>query len=299
VPQAGAAETSPARRQAAAARRHRAGRRRHALRAVAAACPLTPPLVPRQVVAVTPDVSAIEAMALMNEKHISAVAVVDSVGKIIGGAGGGVRGLGRRRAFGQAGVMAHTQRAAPCSSRCGTSTFQPPHPTPQPPQATSLSARCAPSWRSTLARSRCRWGSSWRWSTAQSLWATAASRWAVRGAVRGAGARALKPRGALVTRGGFVAPSLPPGPRARPRRPAAPTQPRPSRPRAAAPPSPPKQDDGVKSTPGHRFVTDRIARARPRTPGEEVGQSLVLVGPNATFADVVERIVAHRIHRWV
>ena len=32
----------------------------------------------------TPDVSAIEAMALMNEQHISAVAVVDSVGKIIG-----------------------------------------------------------------------------------------------------------------------------------------------------------------------------------------------------------------------
>ena len=37
-----------------------------------------------KVVAVTPDVSAIEAMALMNEQHISAVAVVDSVGKIIG-----------------------------------------------------------------------------------------------------------------------------------------------------------------------------------------------------------------------
>ena len=43
----------------------------------------TPP--PCQVVAVTPDVSAIEAMALMNDSHISAVAVVDSVGKIIGG----------------------------------------------------------------------------------------------------------------------------------------------------------------------------------------------------------------------
>lgn len=36
-------------------------------------------------VAVTPDVSAIEAMSLMNDSHISAVAVVDSVGKIIGG----------------------------------------------------------------------------------------------------------------------------------------------------------------------------------------------------------------------
>jgi hypothetical protein len=42
------------------------------------------PKTSRQVVAVTPDVSAIEAMALMHERHISAVAVVDSVGKIIG-----------------------------------------------------------------------------------------------------------------------------------------------------------------------------------------------------------------------
>jgi CBS domain-containing protein len=47
--------------------------------------PPAAPNLPPQVIAVTPDVSAIEAMALMNEKHISAVAVVDSVGKIIGG----------------------------------------------------------------------------------------------------------------------------------------------------------------------------------------------------------------------
>jgi hypothetical protein len=31
-----------------------------------------------------------------------------------------------------------------------------------------------------------------------------------------------------------------------------------------------------------RFITDRVARARPRTPGEEVGQSLVLLGPNVS-----------------
>ncbi len=37
-----------------------------------------------QVVSVTPDMSAIEAMGLMNEKQISAVAVVDGAGKIIG-----------------------------------------------------------------------------------------------------------------------------------------------------------------------------------------------------------------------
>lgn len=35
-------------------------------------------------VSIEPDVSAIEAMLLMNEKQISAVAVVDGVGKIIG-----------------------------------------------------------------------------------------------------------------------------------------------------------------------------------------------------------------------
>ncbi|GBF97643.1 hypothetical protein Rsub_10519 [Raphidocelis subcapitata] len=56
-------------------------------------------------------------------------------------------------------------------------------------------------------------------------------------------------------------------------------------------------DDGVKSTPGHKFVTDRVARTRPRTPGEEVGQTLVLVKPSTSFAEVVEKIVTHRIHR--
>ena len=39
---------------------------------------------PKAVVSVTPDVSAIEAMALMDARHISAVAVVDGAGKIIG-----------------------------------------------------------------------------------------------------------------------------------------------------------------------------------------------------------------------
>jgi hypothetical protein len=62
-------------------------------------------------------------------------------------------------------------------------------------------------------------------------------------------------------------------------------------------PPTPKQDDGVKSTTGHKFVTDRVARTRPRTPGEEVGQTLVLVGPSTPFVDVVDKIVQHRIHR--
>jgi CBS-domain-containing membrane protein len=38
----------------------------------------------RPVVTLGPDVSAIEAMLLMNERQISALAVVDGVGKIIG-----------------------------------------------------------------------------------------------------------------------------------------------------------------------------------------------------------------------
>lgn len=38
----------------------------------------------RRQVSIGPDVSAIEAMVLMNEQQISAVAVVDGVGKIIG-----------------------------------------------------------------------------------------------------------------------------------------------------------------------------------------------------------------------
>jgi CBS domain-containing protein len=44
-------------------------------------------------------------------------------------------------------------------------------------------------------------------------------------------------------------------------------------------------------------VTDRVARTRPRTPGEEVGQTLVVAPPAATFLQVLELIVCHRVHR--
>ena len=40
--------------------------------------------VGKQVVSVSPETSAIEAMVLMNKQQISALAVVDGVGKIIG-----------------------------------------------------------------------------------------------------------------------------------------------------------------------------------------------------------------------
>ncbi|GBF94964.1 hypothetical protein Rsub_07465 [Raphidocelis subcapitata] len=136
---------------------------------------------PKQVVAVTPDVSAIEAMALMNDSHISAVAVVDSVGKIIGN-------------------FSVSEMRTIMAEHFGALAL---------PVGEFL---------------------------------------ALEHGTEFVGYRRIT-------------------------------------------------DDGVRSTPGHRFVTDRVARTRPRTPGEEVGQSLVLVGPNATFADVVERIVSHRIHR--
>eukprot|EP00878_Enallax_costatus_P010411 GHUV01010866.1.p1 GENE.GHUV01010866.1~~GHUV01010866.1.p1 ORF type:complete len:449 (+),score=124.72 GHUV01010866.1:208-1554(+) len=53
----------------------------------------------------------------------------------------------------------------------------------------------------------------------------------------------------------------------------------------------------VVQSKGHKFITDRVSRARPRTPGEEVGQALVLVKPNAPFTEILDKIVNHRIHR--
>uniref|UniRef100_A0A383WD30 CBS domain-containing protein n=1 Tax=Tetradesmus obliquus TaxID=3088 RepID=A0A383WD30_TETOB len=53
----------------------------------------------------------------------------------------------------------------------------------------------------------------------------------------------------------------------------------------------------VVQSKGHKFITDRIARARPRTPGEEVGQNLILVTPQATMIEILDKIVSHRIHR--
>jgi hypothetical protein len=49
----------------------------------------------------------------------------------------------------------------------------------------------------------------------------------------------------------------------------------------------------------HRFITDRVARARPRTPGEEVGQNLVLVTPQVSRADLVaEWSIGMRLLQW-
>lgn len=45
-------------------------------------------------------------------------------------------------------------------------------------------------------------------------------------------------------------------------------------------------EEGVEGTAGHRFVMDHISRQRPRTPGAEVGQSLVLATRSSTLTEV-------------
>lgn len=60
-------------------------------------------------------------------------------------------------------------------------------------------------------------------------------------------------------------------------------------------------DDEVQLSAAHRFVADRSARGRPRTPGEEVGQTLLLCRPSSTFAEVLEVLVGrgryvHRVY---
>lgn len=56
-------------------------------------------------------------------------------------------------------------------------------------------------------------------------------------------------------------------------------------------------DEEVVGSAGHRFVTDRVSRARPRTPGEEVGQRMILCTPDWTLLQVMEALVNNRIHR--
>uniref|UniRef100_A0A7S0X0C9 CBS domain-containing protein n=1 Tax=Chlamydomonas leiostraca TaxID=1034604 RepID=A0A7S0X0C9_9CHLO len=57
------------------------------------------------------------------------------------------------------------------------------------------------------------------------------------------------------------------------------------------------EEEGIAGRAGHKFVVDRVARQRPRTPGEEVGQELVLARPGQTLVSVMELLVARRIHR--
>ncbi len=46
-------------------------------------------------------------------------------------------------------------------------------------------------------------------------------------------------------------------------------------------------DEGVLASPAHSFIANRqLRRARQRSPGQEVGQSLRLVTPDTTFTEV-------------
>ncbi|GFH13702.1 uncharacterized protein HaLaN_09637 [Haematococcus lacustris] len=56
-------------------------------------------------------------------------------------------------------------------------------------------------------------------------------------------------------------------------------------------------EEGVEGTAGHRFVQNRMARQRPRTPGEEVGQKLVLAKATTTLSEVMDLLVRYGIHR--
>ena len=121
--------------------------------------PPPPPLCPLP--QVRPETPALDAMVLMEEKSISAVAVVNAQGAIIGNFsiselrwvdGGGQKEEGMR-----------PLRDADCCRPCPTS----PVPLAYHP---SLLPPAAPSWLSTLAAWPCRWESSWRWSMARVGW---------------------------------------------------------------------------------------------------------------------------------
>ncbi|EFJ40899.1 hypothetical protein VOLCADRAFT_107937 [Volvox carteri f. nagariensis] len=56
-------------------------------------------------------------------------------------------------------------------------------------------------------------------------------------------------------------------------------------------------EEGLLGSPAHDFVRERVRRVRPHSPGEEVGQRLVVATRDNTFAEVVGLLVRHRIHR--
>ncbi|GIL82346.1 hypothetical protein Vretimale_11815 [Volvox reticuliferus] len=56
-------------------------------------------------------------------------------------------------------------------------------------------------------------------------------------------------------------------------------------------------EEGLVGSPAHDFICNRLRRVRPHAPGEEVGQRLVVATGKSTFAEVVELLVKHCIHR--
>ncbi|KAG2439021.1 hypothetical protein HYH02_006549 [Chlamydomonas schloesseri] len=79
------------------------------------------------------------------------------------------------------------------------------------------------------------------------------------------------------------------------------------------------EEEGVLGSPAHSFIRDRVRRARPQQqsqqhagqgqgqghtahqpqpqPGSLVGQRLVVARPDTTFGEVLQLLVAHRVHR--
>ncbi|GAB4815760.1 hypothetical protein N2152v2_002806 [Parachlorella kessleri] len=59
-----------------------------------------------------------------------------------------------------------------------------------------------------------------------------------------------------------------------------------------------KEDtETIESTPAARFAHDRNLRRRESNPGYEVGQQLITCSPEATFAEVLDKLVHNRLHR--
>jgi hypothetical protein len=142
------------------------------------------------VVSVTPDTPALDAMVLMEERGISAVAVVGGGGGIVGNFSISELRCASRvcricaafviffcfdsadvrwRARGDSPralpslAPAAPPRPAPPRPAPPRPALAPPHPPPHPrPPPHPPPASAAPSWQSTLALWRCPWASSWR-----------------------------------------------------------------------------------------------------------------------------------------
>ncbi|PSC67382.1 E3 ubiquitin-ligase [Micractinium conductrix] len=53
----------------------------------------------------------------------------------------------------------------------------------------------------------------------------------------------------------------------------------------------------IEDTQAHKFASDRSMRRRESHPGYEVGQTLITCSPNASLHEVLDKIVANRLHR--
>lgn len=56
-------------------------------------------------------------------------------------------------------------------------------------------------------------------------------------------------------------------------------------------------DVEVQQSAGVKFAHSRSTRARPHTPGSQVGQALVVVPPSYTLAQILAQLVGNRLHR--